>query len=319
MGASNHFEQENHNLCRFKFLGAEPELSCKVGTARRAVRGALGERALPPESRRASPHAVLLYGVTGSGKTEVYLQAIDHVLSEGQGAIVLVPEISLTPQTVARCRSRFGGQIAVLHSHLGEGERHDEWHRIRSAEARIVIGARSAVFAPVGKLGLVIVDEEQDGSYKQEETPRYNGRDLAVLRARESGAVVLLGSATPSLESFHQAHTERYRLLRLGGRIDGRPLPEVEIVDMRDEFREAGKVRPVSRVFDGEGDHLAHRCGIIHCQDICHGFYSLQIRLWPVGSNVFRIVFRVPRSDLSAEVPYRVMLRRRVPRSAPAV
>jgi primosomal protein N' (replication factor Y) (superfamily II helicase) len=152
---------------------------------------------------------VLIHGVTGSGKTEVYLQAIDFTLRQGRDAIVLVPEISLTPQTVERFRARFQNQqITVLHSHLSAGERHDQWHKIRDGESHIVIGARSAVFAPVQALGLIVVDEEHETSYKQEEAPRYNARDIAVMRGKFEHAAVVLGSATPSLESFHNAQPE---------------------------------------------------------------------------------------------------------------
>lgn len=184
----------------------------------------------------------LLHGVTGSGKTEVYLQAIEHALNQGKGAIVLVPEISLTPQTVERFKARFcSGSlktlVAVLHSHLSEGERHDEWHKIRQGRARIVIGARSAVFAPVDPLGLIIVDEEHEHSYKQEEAPRYHARDVAVVRGQMENAVVALGSATPSMESFHNARSGKYRLLEMRERADDKQMPIVRVVDMRHEFR----------------------------------------------------------------------------------
>jgi len=184
----------------------------------------------------------LLHGVTGSGKTEVYLQAIQHALEQGKGAIVLVPEISLTPQTVERFKARFSGGavrtlVAVLHSHLSSGERHDEWHKIRDGRARIVIGARSAIFAPVEPLGLVIVDEEHEHSYKQEEAPRYHARDVAVVRAQKEGAVVVLGSATPSVESFHNARKGKYALLEMARRVDDRKLPVVRVMDMRQETR----------------------------------------------------------------------------------
>jgi len=178
-------------------------------------------------------HVVLLYGVTGSGKTEVYLQAISHVLERGQGAIVLVPEIALTPQTVGRFRARFGDQIAVLHSHLSDGERHDEWHRIRRGEARIVVGARSAVFAPVAGLGLIVVDEEHEPSYKQEDMPRYHARDIAVMRGHLEGVPVVLGSATPSLESWMNVRRGKYQLATLPHRADHRSFPRVRVVDMR--------------------------------------------------------------------------------------
>lgn len=182
----------------------------------------------------------LLHGVTGSGKTEVYLQALEIALSLGRTAIVLVPEISLTPQTVERFKSRFSdiqGEVAVLHSHLSAGERHDEWHKIHDGRARIVIGARSAIFAPLANLGLVIVDEEHENSYKQDETPRYNGRDIAVVRGAREGCVVLLGSATPSHESYHNALSGKYTLLELPTRVDDKEMPHIRIIDMRLQAR----------------------------------------------------------------------------------
>jgi len=184
----------------------------------------------------------LLHGVTGSGKTEVYLQVIAYALEQGKGAIVLVPEISLTPQTIERFRARFchgphPTEIAVLHSHLSHGERHDQWHRIRAGYARIVIGPRSAVFAPVENLGLIIVDEEHEPSYKQTEAPRYHARDVAIVRARQEGAVVVLGSATPSIESYYNAQRGKFQLLSLPKRIDNRKMPHVKVVDMRLEYR----------------------------------------------------------------------------------
>jgi len=184
----------------------------------------------------------LLHGVTGSGKTEVYLQAIAHSLEQGKGAIVLVPEISLTPQTVERFKARFGSGklqtlVAVLHSHLSAGERHDEWHKIRQGRARIVIGARSAIFAPVEPLGLIIVDEEHEHTYKQEEAPRYHARDVAIMRGRMENAVVVLGSATPSLESYYNCQKGKYRLLELPERVDNRKMPRVRVVDMRQAAR----------------------------------------------------------------------------------
>ncbi|NQT92312.1 MAG: primosomal protein N' [Lentisphaerae bacterium] len=188
------------------------------------------------------PGVVLLHGVTGSGKTEVYLQAIDHLLGQGGGAIVLVPEISLTPQTVERFAARFGARIAVMHSHLSDGERHDEWHRIRDGKADVVIGARSAVFAPVKNLGLIVVDEEHEPSYKQEDVPRYNARDVAVMRGAMEHCTVVLGSATPSLESWHNAHRGKYALARLTHRADHRKMPAMRIVDMRIETEKAGHV-----------------------------------------------------------------------------
>ncbi|HIE11711.1 MAG TPA: primosomal protein N', partial [Kiritimatiellae bacterium] len=186
------------------------------------------------------PRVVLLFGVTGSGKTEVYLGAIAEVLQRGQGAIVLVPEISLTPQTVERFRSRFGDTVAVLHSGLSEGERHDEWHRLNRGEARIAIGARSALFAPVRNPGLIVVDEEHETTYKQEETPRYHARDVAVMRGRQEGCAVVLGSATPSLETYYNAVRGKYRLVELPVRVDHRRMPTVRVVDMRVEAEKAG-------------------------------------------------------------------------------
>lgn len=208
----------------------------------------LGE--ILPAIARGGYAPFLLYGATGSGKTEVYLRAAESTLAAGRGVLYLVPEIGLTPLLLSRLAARLPGEIAVLHSALAAGERRAGWDRVRSGDCRVVVGARSAVFAPVARLGLVVVDEEHDGSYKQEETPRYHARDLAVVRARDEGAVLLLGSATPSLESFHHARRGRYRLLRLGGRVEQRALPSVRIVDMRREFRETGSVRPLSRALE---------------------------------------------------------------------
>src|SRR6187399_1189484 len=183
---------------------------------------------------------ILLHGITGSGKTEIYLQAIHSSLQRGKTAIVLVPEISLTPQTVERFKSRFAESqdtVAVLHSHLSEGERHDEWHKLQSGRARIVVGARSAVFAPLENLGLIVVDEEHETSYKQEEAPRYHARDVAIVRAKMEGCIVLLGTATPSLESYHNAVQQKYRLLILAQRVDNCEMPLIRIVDLRAERR----------------------------------------------------------------------------------
>ena len=193
------------------------------------------------------PSVVLLHGVTGSGKTEVYLQAIRYGLDQGRGAIVLVPEISLTPQTVERFRSRFGETIAVLHSHLSDGERHDEWYRIYEGKARIVVGARSALFAPVERLGLIVVDEEHEPSYKQAEAPRYNARDVAVMRGRLESCAVLLGSASPALESFCNVRNGKYALAELTHRVDHRQMPRVRIVDMRVEAEQSGRMDVFSR------------------------------------------------------------------------
>jgi primosomal protein N' (replication factor Y) len=188
----------------------------------------------------------LLHGVTGSGKTEVYLGAIEAAVSRGKSAIVLVPEIALTLWVGRLVRARFGDSVAILHSALPDVERAREWWRVRHGQARIVVGTRSAIFAPLENLGLIIVDEEQESSYKQEEVPRYHGRDTAVYRARLENAVVLLGSATPSLETFHNARAEKYRLLTLSSRVQSRPLAEVRIVDLREEFRREHRAPPVS-------------------------------------------------------------------------
>jgi len=181
----------------------------------------------------------LLHGITGSGKTEVFLEAAATALAADRDVLILVPEIGLTHQLVRRTRDRFGASVAVLHSGLKPGERWAEWRRIRARTARVVVGARSAVFAPLARLGLVVVDEEHDGAYKQEDGIRYNARDLAVVRARLAGAVVVLSSATPSAESFHASATDRHALLELRGRPDARPLPAVEIIDLRGRVRRA--------------------------------------------------------------------------------
>lgn len=197
------------------------------------------EAAFQTIEQAISDHAFapfLLHGVTGSGKTEVYIRAMRAALQEGRGAMMLVPEISLTPILSRRLRAHFGDQIAIFHSSLSRGERFDEWSRLRTGEARVVLGTRSAVFAPVSNLGLIIIDEEQDGSYRQEESPFYNARDTAIVRAQKDLAAVLLGSATPSLESFHNAQTGKYQYLELPQRIGGRRLAAAELVDMREVF-----------------------------------------------------------------------------------
>ncbi len=191
------------------------------------------------------PH--LLYGVTGSGKTTVYFAAIQRALDAGKSALLLVPEIGLTPAMAGQMFAAFGSEVALLHSQLTPDERAEQWHRIRRGEARVVVGTRSAVFAPVKNLGLMIVDEEHDGSYKQEETPRYHGRDVAVMRAKLNEAVVVLGSATPSLESWANAEKGRYKRIEMLTRVMDRPLPAVELVDMRAEFQAVGKEEIFSR------------------------------------------------------------------------
>ena len=189
----------------------------------------------------------LLHGVTGSGKTEVYLTAIETALAEGRSALLMVPEIALTPQMAGQFFSRFGDRVAILHSAFTDVERTEQWRRIRSGAASVVVGTRSGVFAPVQNLGLIVVDEEHDGSYKQEENPRYNGRDVAIVRAQGAGACVVLGSATPSLESRYNAEKGKYTLLELPGRIEARPMPVVELIDMRQEFLETRKQETFSR------------------------------------------------------------------------
>jgi primosomal protein N' (replication factor Y) len=189
----------------------------------------------------------LLHGVTGSGKTAVYLAAMQSVLTQGRSAILLVPEIGLTPAAAANLHRIFGEKVAILHSGLTNDERAEQWHRIHRGEARIVVGTRSAVFAPVRDLALVVIDEEHDSSYKQEEMPRYNGRDVAVMRGKLTGAAVVLASATPSLETYHNSREGRYKLIELRERVQQRPLPEVEVVDMREEFQQTGEEKSFSR------------------------------------------------------------------------
>lgn len=226
-----------------EFLPTLPlELTEEQRTCYDAVMTALAK---PEEAK-----PMLLHGITGSGKTEVYLQAIAQVLEKGQTALVLVPEISLTPQTIERFKARFSERrerIAVLHSHLSDGERHDEWFKIHERRADIVIGARSAIFAPLEKLGIIIVDEEHEPSYKQEEAPRYHARDLAIVRGKLEQCVVLLGSATPSLESFYNCSLGKYQLLNMRKRTDGKSLPLIRIIDLRLERRKGGQ-SPDSRV-----------------------------------------------------------------------
>lgn len=199
-------------------------------TAFDAIRGALH-----------TPKTFLLHGITGSGKTEIYLQAIDEVLKEGKEAIMLVPEISLTPQMTLRFKERFGDLVAVLHSGLSAGEKYDEWRKIQRAEVKVVVGARSAIFAPFENLGLIILDEEHESSYKQDDSPRYHARDVAIWRAGQHNCPVILGSATPSLESYARAQKGVYELLVLEKRAKNQPLPTVHIVDMREELRNGNR------------------------------------------------------------------------------
>lgn len=194
-------------------------------------------RGLASQMSRENPGVALLYGVTGSGKTSVYIKAIHSVLEQGKAAVLLVPEIALTPQLLSLMAAWFGNQVAVLHSSLSAGERFDQWKRVREGAARVVVGTRSAVFAPCPNLGLIILDEEQEHSYKSENAPRYSAKEVAIWRGYKEKALVLLGSATPSIESMYRAKEGEYTLYRLKNRFNGRPLPEVEIVDLRQELK----------------------------------------------------------------------------------
>ncbi|MEZ5285263.1 MAG: primosomal protein N' [Vicinamibacterales bacterium] len=206
----------------------------------------------------------LLHGVTGSGKTEIYLRLAERVRASGRGVLVLVPEIALTPQVAALFRARFGRHVAIQHSGLSDGERHDQWHRIRRGEVDVVVGTRSAVFAPLARPGLIVVDEEHDTSYKQEDTPRYHGRDVAVMRGKLAGALVVLGSATPSLESFANARAGRYALATLERRVLDRALADVRIVNMREEMAEdRGRAQPPARGGAGRAARGGERAVIL--------------------------------------------------------
>ena len=222
------------------YMPAAHELNAEQESVLKAIRGRfeLGEFGVQ-----------LLHGVTGSGKTEVYLRAVQETLARGKTAIILVPEIALTLWIGRQCRAWFGARfegVAVLHSALSDVERAREWWRVRNGEARVVVGTRSAIFAPLGNVGLIIVDEEQENSYKQEETPRYHGRDVAIVRAKMEGAAALLGSATPSMETYHHAGNGKYELLTLASRVAERSLASVEIVDLREEFQQTHQTSPIS-------------------------------------------------------------------------
>ena len=192
-------------------------------------------------------HVALLHGVTGSGKTEVYLRLADRICAQGRQVLLMVPEIALTPSVAALFRSAFGGRVAIQHSALSDGERHDQWQRIRSGDIQVVVGTRSAVFAPLASPGLIIVDEEHDGSYKQDESPRYHGRDVAIVRAQAAGALVVLGTATPSMETYQNAATGKYTSVSLERRVLDRPLASVRLVNMRDEYAVDGPDVVISR------------------------------------------------------------------------
>jgi primosomal protein N' (replication factor Y) len=238
-------EPATHAVSRTK-PRASP-FSFEFNTAQQAALGRLRQAV---EAGKFS--GILLHGVTGSGKTAVYLAGMRSVLEAGRSAILLVPEIGLTPAVAADLHQIFGDEVAILHSALSDKERAQQWHRIKNGEARMVVGTRSAVFAPVADLALIIVDEEHDSSYKQEETPRYHARDVAVMRAKMANATVVLGSATPSLESYFNATKNKYALVELLDRVERRPLPEVEIVDMRLEFQETGIEQVISRKLAAE-------------------------------------------------------------------
>ncbi len=244
------------SLGRRHLLKIEPELPA-VGMALREV-GPRGERVLTNAQSEACVrirealdlggyHAFLLEGVTGSGKTEVYLRSIEACLEKGKNALMLVPEIGLTPAVAAQFFERFGEGVAILHSAIGDSERAGEWRRLREGRARVAVATRSGVFAPLDHIGLIVVDEEHDQSYKQQDTPRYNGRDVALVRALDIGACVILGSATPSIESRYNAERGKYTRLELAERVEKRPLPKVEIVDMRAEFLETRRMATFSR------------------------------------------------------------------------
>lgn len=244
--------QAARSLARRNLIALEPE------PPRISFAPSLAPRTLNPHQleayqqieaalRKDKFQTFLLEGVTGSGKTEVYLKSIDAAIALGRSALLLVPEIALTPAVASQFFHRFGDRVAILHSAFHDAERAEQWRRIRSGQATVVVGTRSGVFAPVQNLGLVVIDEEHDASYKQQETPRYNGRDVAIVRAREAGAVVVLGSATPSLESRYNAERGKYALIRLPERIEQRPLPDVEVIDMRQEFLETRELATFSR------------------------------------------------------------------------
>jgi primosomal protein N' (replication factor Y) (superfamily II helicase) len=242
-----------------------PSAPLELNPEQNAALGAISAALQNPARAGKFKPVFLLHGVTGSGKTEVYLQSIAKTLELGRGAIVLVPEIALTPQTVERFKARFSTGplqtlVAVLHSHLSSGERHDEWQKILQGRARIVIGARSAVFAPVNPLGLIIVDEEHESSYKQEEAPRYHARDVAVMRGRMEQCVVVLGSATPSLESYYNARNRKYSLLEMTVRADDKKLPLVRVVDMRHEFRKEKGIPIFSQLLKSAIERRLEQC-----------------------------------------------------------
>jgi primosomal protein N' (replication factor Y) len=244
--------QAARSLARRKLIALEPEsptgVFASAGTPRTLNPHQLqAYQQIEAALRSEKFQTFLLQGVTGSGKTEVYLKSIDACLAVGRSALLLVPEIALTPAVAGEFFHRFGDRVAILHSAFHDAERAEQWRRIRAGLATVVVGTRSGVFAPVRNLGLVVIDEEHDQSYKQQETPRYNGRDVAIVRAQGAGAVAILGSATPSLESRYNVQRGKYTLLSLPERIEKRPMPDVEVIDMRQEFLETRKLATFSR------------------------------------------------------------------------
>ncbi len=238
--AKGFLRQEERTVLRDPFAGEPPGLSIPPTLTQEQQKVV---RQINDSLEKTLYQTLLLHGVTGSGKTEVYLRVIEAALARKREAIVIVPEIALTPQLVRIFRSRFPEKVSVLHSGLSEGERIDQWRRIRRGETHVAIGARSAIFAPFSRLGVIVVDEEHDTTYKQEEAPRYHARDLAVVRGKQNNATVILGSATPSVESFHHARSGKYQLLTLKHRIDERPLPEVRLIDMK-EVKDGNPLSP---------------------------------------------------------------------------
>jgi len=245
-GFLERFQREIYRVPQFE-ADAKSETKLALNADQQAAYDAIIAAA-----RRSEFQTFLLHGVTSSGKTEVYLQAIEHVLALGRNALLLVPEISLTPQTVGRLLARFKERIAVLHSALGKGERYDEWRRAQQGDARIVVGARSAIFAPLRDVGILVVDEEHDTSYKQTDTPRYHARDVAIMRAKLGNAVCVLGSATPSIEAYHNSEIGKFQRLELPQRATASSLPRVQLVDMREETVEAGGQVILSRTLEHE-------------------------------------------------------------------
>ncbi len=243
--------QSARSLARKKLVTLETESPLQLADPRpvRTLNSAqlVAYQEIEAALRENKFQSFLLQGVTGSGKTEVYLRAIDACLAYGRGALLLVPEIALTPAVAGQFLGRFGDQVAILHSAFSEVERAEQWRRIQAGKARVVVGTRSGVFAPVQNLGLVVIDEEHDGSYKQQDNPRYNGRDVAIVRAQGANACVVLGSATPSLETRYNAERGKYKLIMLPDRIESRPMAQVELIDMRHEFLETRKQSTFSR------------------------------------------------------------------------